>query len=277
MNARERLEELLADQVLWGLPDDERRELGELRIDGKADDLDHEFEEIAALTTIGLTPSTNDHMPDSLVQKLEAEALGFVAARRGLDAANVLDAIERDVQPSDSSPDANEGPAPVPIAWGWLLAAAAVLVGLLWAGFFQGEWNESPERVRSQIVAMADVQQIEWKTGKSPFSGTASGDVVWSQKLQKGYMRFRGLPVNDPNARQYQLWIIDGTRDQAQPVDGGVFDIRGAEVKKGGGEVLIPIRAALPVGEAVAFAVTVEKPGGVVVSKREHIVATAGL
>ena len=37
----------------------------------------------------------------------------------------------------------------------------------------------------------------------------------------------------------------------------------------------MPIHARLPVGEAALFAVTVEKPGGVVVSKREHIVVTA--
>ena len=39
------------------------------------------------------------------------------------------------------------------------------------------------------------------------------------------------------------------------------------------GEVVVPIRAALPVGAAKAFAVTIEKPGGVVVSGRQHVVA----
>jgi hypothetical protein len=34
----------------------------------------------------------------------------------------------------------------------------------------------------------------------------------------------------------------------------------------------VPIHAALPVRAAKAFAVTVEKPGGVVVSAREHVV-----
>ena len=48
---------------------------------------------------------------------------------------------------------------------------------------------------------------------------------------------------------QYQLWIFDKDRDQAFSVDGDVFDVSST-----GG---------------------VEKPGGVVVSKRERIVVTA--
>jgi anti-sigma-K factor RskA len=69
------------------------------------------------------------------------------------------------------------------------------------------------------------------------------------------------------------LWIFDGTRDKRYPVDGGVFD-----VPANSAEVVIPIRATLPIRKAAAFAVTVEKPGGVVVSGLGHVVAlgTAG-
>jgi anti-sigma-K factor RskA len=67
---------------------------------------------------------------------------------------------------------------------------------------------------------------------------------------------------------EYQIWIFDGTRDQRYPVDGGVFD-----VPAGNDEIVIPIKAALGVSKAAAFAVTVEKPGGVVVSSRQHVVA----
>ena len=52
-------------------------------------------------------------------------------------------------------------------------------------------------------------------------------------------------------------------------MDGGVFSIARE------GEVTVPILARLPVGRAVLFAVTVEVPGGVVVSKRERVVVTA--
>ena len=82
-------------------------------------------------------------------------------------------------------------------------------------------------------------------------------------------MRFVGLAANDPTVSQYQLWIFDKARDQAYPVDGGVFDVSGS------GEVIVPIDPKIHVDDATLFAVTVERPGGVVVSKRERIVVTA--
>ena len=103
-----------------------------------------------------------------------------------------------------------------------------------------------------------------------------SGEVVWSASTQQGYMRFRGLPANDPRVRQYQLWIFDATQDERYPIDGGVFDI-GAATPGANGETIVPIAAKLSVREPKLFAVTVEKPGGVVVSGREHIVALASL
>ena len=41
------------------------------------------------------------------------------------------------------------------------------------------------------------------------------------------------------------------------------------------GEVVVRIDPKLHVSEAALFAVTIERPGGVVVSKRERIVVTA--
>jgi hypothetical protein len=83
-------------------------------------------------------------------------------------------------------------------------------------------------------------------------------------------MRFVGLRRNEPNAEQYQLWIFDATRDARYPVDGGVFDVTGMK----DGDV-IPIKAKLPIGVPLMFAVTIERRGGVVVSDRERIAAIA--
>jgi anti-sigma-K factor RskA len=82
-------------------------------------------------------------------------------------------------------------------------------------------------------------------------------------------MRFGGVAPNDPTEQQYQLWIFDATRPEATPVDGGVFDIGES------GEVIVPINAKLPVREAAAFAITVEQPGGVVVSDRSRLALLA--
>jgi len=123
---------------------------------------------------------------------------------------------------------------------------------------------------RGALLARAGTVKTEWTATKDPAAKGATGDVVWNAREQRGYMRFSGLAQNDPRATQYQLWIFDKTRDDKYPVDGGVFDVDAAS-----GDVVVPITARLPVAEAALFAVTVEKPGGVVVSKRERVVVTA--
>jgi len=102
-------------------------------------------------------------------------------------------------------------------------------------------------------------------------SEKGAGDVVWDPRRQQGYLRLRGFVANDPSRSRYQLWIFDAARDDRYPVDGGVFD-----VPAGRDEVVIPMHPALPVSRAVAFAITVERPGGAVVSAREKLVAFAG-
>jgi len=83
-------------------------------------------------------------------------------------------------------------------------------------------------------------------------------------------MRLVGLRHNEPNAEQYQLWIFDARRDERYPVDGGVFNVSGAK----GGDV-IPIKAKLSIGVPLLFAITIEHPGGVVVSDRARVAALA--
>jgi hypothetical protein len=122
---------------------------------------------------------------------------------------------------------------------------------------------------RASIVADAGTTTLAWKRGPSPMSGGVEGDVVWSGARQEGWLRFRGLPPLDPDHR-YQLWIVDAQREGA-PVDGGLFAIGDAA-----SETLVPVRAALPIGDAKAFVVTVESRRGVVVSAQEHVVAIAG-
>jgi hypothetical protein len=125
----------------------------------------------------------------------------------------------------------------------------------------------TPAEERAALLAKSDSLKINFGATKDPAAAGVSGDVVWDPVTQRGFMHFVGLAANDPALRQYQLWIFDGGRDQRYPVDGGVFD-----VPPNATEVVIPIRAALPVLSAKAFAVTVEKPGGVVVSGRQHVV-----
>jgi Anti-sigma-K factor rskA len=120
---------------------------------------------------------------------------------------------------------------------------------------------------RAALLAKSDSLKITFGATKDPAAAGVTGDVVWDPVTQRGFLHFVGLAPNDPALHQYQLWIFDGGRDKRYPVDGGVFDIPANAT-----EVVVPIHAALPVLSAKAFAVTVEKPGGVVVSGREHVV-----
>jgi hypothetical protein len=131
---------------------------------------------------------------------------------------------------------------------------------------------EPPSAAEARAALLANqpfVLRRNWSAAGDPTGRGVTGDVVWDARTQTGYMRFVGLRRNDTAREQYQLWIFDGRRDQRYPVDGGVFDA------DGGAEVVVPIRARLPVGTPLAFAVTLERAGGVVVSDRERVVVIA--
>ncbi len=124
---------------------------------------------------------------------------------------------------------------------------------------------------RAKLVAEStDLVRVPWSPTKDAAGQGETGEVVWSNERQEGYMTFKAVAKNDPKAIQYQLWIFDENRDERFPVDGGVFDVDTAT-----GEVIVPIQARLRVDKPTLFAVTVEAPGGVVVSKRERIVVAA--
>ena len=164
---------------------------------------------------------------------------------------------------------------------GWYAAAASLLLAVVawWPRLAtEGPATAVPppaatsaEQRAALIASGRGVIRQAWAgTEDAAAAAGLAGDVVWDPVTQTGYMRFTGLAANDAGVEQYQLWIFDGTRDERYPVDGGVFDI-----PAGATEVVVPIHARLPVREAALFAVTVEAPGGVVVSSRERIVALA--
>lgn len=129
---------------------------------------------------------------------------------------------------------------------------------------------EAPSVARRALLADAGTIEIALEGTADPAAGSVHGDVVWDPIAQRGYIRFTGLPRNDPSVAQYQIWINDAARDPRYPVDGGVFDCPSAHRR-----VIVPIRPAVPVRRAKAFVITLEKPGGVVVSARQHVLAHA--
>jgi hypothetical protein len=130
------------------------------------------------------------------------------------------------------------------------------------AGDF-GQWRAHLARDR-MLHASPNVGHWTWESG---IFGVTGG-VVWDNERQRGFLRLSGVVVNEPSRAQYQLWIFDAGRDERYPVDGGVFD-----VPPGRSEVVVPFVPARPVLRPTAFAITVERAGGTVVSTREKLVA----
>ncbi|MGP1273496.1 MAG: anti-sigma factor domain-containing protein, partial [Phycisphaerales bacterium] len=162
---------------------------------------------------------------------------------------------------------------------GWLAAAACLALAVVawWpSGGSQVEpiveSVAAPEVLRERLVReAADLVSWRWQAWGDEYAGV-TGDVVWSEERQEGYMLLAGLPVNDPKASQYQLWIVESSRGvplETEPVDGGLFNVTDE------GEIVVPIRAKLPCRGVAAFAVTLEPPGGVVVSDQSRKVVLA--
>jgi len=128
---------------------------------------------------------------------------------------------------------------------------------------------------RRDLMQEPDAVQVPWTLFDLGADNLAeqrdvTGDVVWSDSKQKGYLRFRGLDVNDPSIEQYQVWIID-ERGMEQKVSGGVFDATSD------GEIIVPIEPGIDVGRVQLFAVTIEDPGGIWVPDLTRRVTVASL
>lgn len=265
----DKLWDLLAAKATEGLSAGDERELSRVSSLDPAADLDD------AAAALDLAIFTHDEpLPAHLHARLVAS---------GQDWMRRQDAPIATIEPSPRSSGA--------VTWlGWLAAAAVAGFALL---SNMPKPTPSLESQRSALLAVSDVRRADWVSlPDSPLAAPSrhqydrgiSGDVVWSDARDEGYMRIAGLAPNDPTQFEYQLWIFDAERPVGdlpqfrveglpelltqRPVDGGVFDVSST------GEAVIPIDAKLPVGKAVIFAVTVEPPGGSVVSKRDVVFLT---
>jgi hypothetical protein len=236
--AREALDDLLVKQATMGLDADETRELNRL---------------------LAEMPEVDPGWAERVVGELDAATVADVEAPLpdGLRAALI------DAGPAvESAPERRRSGL---AGWaGWAVAAA---LGALWLGRAPeveplGSWDT--------VAAAEDAVVATWEPGGDAVGDRIEGEIVWSSERQEGVMRFAGLAPNPPEDFQYQLWIFDEDRDARYPVDGGVFDVPDGE-----GIVEVPIRARLPIEAPTLYAVTLERPGGVVVSDRSRIATLA--
>lgn len=285
---QDRLLELLADETFFDLNEEESLELKELKNEFPEWEDDTSMELTAAMISLS-DLEINESLPAHLRAKILTDSqelfnnkeksqkvLAF-PPKTGQDVSKTAGEIVA----TDTKPEIRSS------AWQWLgwAVAAAACVALainLWVTQNRKptEIVKTPETIqtptpeltaaqkRDQLLATAtDAIQVSLTNPKN--EKEILGDMVWSNSLQKGFARFRGLPSNDVSKETYQLWIVDETQDTKTPISGGVFDIAS------NGEVIVPINVQLQVKKPKVVAVTKEKPGGVVVSKPERIVAVA--
>ena len=270
---KELLYDLLTKRVIYGLDADEQAELNSF----DPDVVEAEFRslEIAA-AAISMASLEVEPMPEHLAASIleNAPSAGQSAVEPTAPVFTAADVF-------------NKRPRTSMLGWlGW--GVAAVLLVVLGLDVYhdrieprmeQAKTVEQPPQQQPRVLTPAEQREQLMRSAPDMVSASwapgnmkdmqVSGDIVWSDAKQAGYMRFHGLPANDPSKATYQLWIFDQTQDKATPIDGGTFDV------DANGDVVVPINPRLHAAKPEMFAVTMEKPGGVVVSKREKIAVLA--
>ena len=291
-NETRRIAVLLADRAVQPLPDEEAAELTALLARHPAID-DTELDEAASALHLA-KPLLPESLPTALRARLFVAAQAFCAAQESAFAQPMTASAVSPAQTAEvlAFPSAARQPRRAeakPVKpkidlfgrLGWLAAAACLAIAF--AGVREArQWQKQIEVLKAQqaapdyaVLRQALIAQggaarpINWTATAYPGMQNVKGDVVWSDAEQQGYMRFVGLPANDPNQLVYQLWIFAANQDEKYPIDGGVFNITSD------GEIIVPIKAKLLVNQPSLFAVTIEKPGGVVVSKRDKLALLA--
>lgn len=279
---RERCDDLLVQLALYGLGPSEQQELDELvRQFGIVED--ERFENVVGVLDSAFDADSFEigGLPERFSDQLRNQIVEDASQHVGGDSVSA-----EETEKSSSAESFTFAPlaptAPVSDSvWSTreIVLAFVTAASLLFAiASFSGlsEWNSNASVIAPSVATQltefqqsqpGDLRVVSWTNPTSDAaSADASGEVIWSDQEQRGFMVFDGLEVNDPKVKQYQLWIFDKARDDALPVDGGVFDIAAD-----GGKVIIPIDAKLAISEATMFAITIEQSGGVVQSKRERL------
>lgn len=251
----ERLLDLLADRAAGLLDDAGRRELDALlALHPEADD--DSMEHAAAAATVALV-GDREPMPAGLQSRL-------LAALREAEDSPPLQLTE--------APSRERAKGTAVLAWGGWFVAAACLAFAAFIAISRSPQAKSPVEARQEFLqSAADIRVATWNDWNDPEQKGVTGEVAWSETSQKGYMAFKGLALNDPSREQYQLWIID-ERGLEQRISGGVFNAVPET-----GEMVVEIDPAVRVRQAQAFAITIERPGGVWVSDMNRRVVIASL
>lgn len=269
--------DLLTKKAVHGLDDAEQRQLDEID-PGWAN---REFRTLemtaAAINMAGV--EVDEPLPEHLYSKVAADAgkyLGTEPAEE--EAAPWPPTIGREMF--------TQKPQRSLFGWlGWAVAAAACIALALNIWFTRVQPQEQvkvqptpvgsprPLTPEEQLAAFEsstpNLVKASWAPGNIKDMKDVAGEVIWSDAKQTGFIRISGLAMKGAPDYCYQLWIFDKVQDKATPIDGGIFDVNSQ------GEIIIPINTKIPAQGPTMFALTIERHGGVVVSKRTQIAAIA--
>jgi hypothetical protein len=266
----DRLIDLIIQRSTSGLSESEQQELGSLMTDPEIQREGDYYDLTAAALDLSFRSQIDESMPPEVRERVLIDAGKFFSNPGDHASADLAGNRMVELPKTQSKVSRFSRREAIGLA---VMAAMLIIMVRGWNPFAQPVVTASGPSVEQRLEQFelsnpVDLVQTKWQ----PIHDMdASGRVVWSDACQEGYMVFDGLDVNDPSKEQYQLWIFDTDKQQAYPIDGGVFDIVST------GESVVPIKAHVPVLRAVQFAITIEPPGGVTVSKRERIPLLASL
>ena len=89
--------------------------------------------------------------------------------------------------------------------------------------------------------------------------------AVWDPEQQSGLLTMEKLPAIS-DTQDYQIWVVDPA--YKDPVNAGVFHV------SADGKIAVPFKPTQPVAQAAAFAISLEKKGGV--AKADNTIVLLG-
>jgi len=133
----------------------------------------------------------------------------------------------------------------------WTLAACLALACAYLVAESSGLRKRITRLEERDILARLQIASLTSKLASAP---SANAVVVWDERKQRGILKITQLPPNADD-HDYQLWLVDPRYQN--PVDGGVFHVAND------GTQSIGFHPNTPVREAKAFAISLERKGGV--------------
>jgi anti-sigma-K factor RskA len=119
------------------------------------------------------------------------------------------------------------------------------------------ERDRQVAQLASDLKSQADLARLKITALASLLENSpkALAVAVWDPRRQEGVLKVEKLPALAPH-QDYQLWVVDP--QYANPVDGGVFTVNPST-----GDARLTFKAKQSIGAVNAFAVTLERKGGV--------------